>query len=155
MTTTPPDDQELEFECPLCGGTFAIETRWLGHAVECPHCGGEVTLAAEQPDGDAAAEGDFAGDEVVGDEPSEPPVENPLAGIADTPAADADPPTVEKRPSAPPAEPEPPAPAEPAAPLTPEERAALKRRVNAVLAIAGVIILVGTFALLAWLASSR
>lgn len=133
MSEPSPTADELEFECPLCGGRFAIAAQWVGHEVECPHCQRAVQLAVEiEPAGDVQAPA------------------NPLAGIADRSPA----PRVEAPPPEPPIEPRQPAPAR-LAPRTAAERAAIRRRVNLVLAITGAVVLVATFLVLSWLAQPK
>lgn len=128
-----PPAADLEFDCPLCSGAFEISAEWLGHEVECPHCGGAVQLESAE---------------------EEPPPQEAAAELADSTAAEGAievPPQTETA-APPPAEPRTADPAPRPAPLTPAERAALRRRFNAALAIAGALLLVGTFLALSWFA---
>lgn len=150
---------EIEFDCPLCDGAFEVEQRWLGHEVECPHCGGTVELAVE-----SAGESESPAGPPPDEEPSvEEPAPNPFAGIATkpkktkpkTPPTPKKPVATKEQPASPPTPAPPPtAPPQqqPRKPLSPEQRAALRRRFNLILAVSGAVILVSTFLLLSWLA---
>lgn len=168
MSEPTGEADALQFECPLCGGGFEVSAEWLGQEVECPHCGGAVALAAEEPPPARPP------NEPPDAAPDVEPAQSPLASIVELESRRREAafretvelPPLEREPAGvsgiesprlddPPPAPPPPAPAPPLVekpPLTPEERAALRQRVNAILAVAGVIVLVGSFILLSWLA---
>ncbi|MEN1678070.1 MAG: hypothetical protein AAGJ46_00645 [Planctomycetota bacterium] len=148
-------DAELEFECPLCGGAFAIGAEWLGHEVECPHCGHAVELATPEaaadepaiaePPPQPAPSPDPSAEPLVESEP--PPVE---AALEPTPAAAEAPATEPPAPQEP--APAPPAPRPERPPLTKAEREALRKRVNMILAGVFALVLVMVFVVLAIIA---
>lgn len=154
-------DAELQFECPLCQGVFAIGAEWIGHEVECPHCGRGVTLGAAEPQGPEpapAARGsttDEARNDAVDDASKTPPIEPDQSPATESPATQA--PSTQPSPKQPGAIQPKPAPlAETASeapperpPLTKAERATLRRRVNMVLAALGALVLVLVFVVLA------
>ncbi len=136
----PLPASNLEFECPLCGGAFEVAAEWLGHEVECPHCQAGVLLEAE----DSVADG-----------PGPPPPTKTNQQASDERPVDSLPESSTAEVVAPVAQEEPPEQTTPSSPrpeLTRQQKAALRRRFNAILATLGVLLLVGAFVLLSRIA---
>ncbi len=138
---TPPTNDAMEFDCPLCAGAFEASPEMLGQQVECPHCGEVVELPAaqEMPVAQERAEEAAAAPEPFG--PADEPEPEPRAQTPQPPS--------EALAPAPDKQPEPEQEPEPQRPLTRAERAAARKRFNLILAAVGGMILLLAFLVLA------
>jgi endogenous inhibitor of DNA gyrase (YacG/DUF329 family) len=131
--STPPTNDAMEFDCPLCGGAFEASPEMLGEQVECPHCGQVVELPAAQE----------IAEEVVAEPEPTPTLERPEP---EPESLSLSPPTPSVAPAPDPKlEPAP----KPVRPLTRAERAAARKRFNLILAAVGGVILLLAFLVLA------
>jgi len=123
----------IPIRCTACGEAAQIDEAWLGQLVECPHCHQPTpaTLAPLPPSSPPAV-------------PPPPPAMKrvPRPELADV--------VIEPKPAAPkPAEPKPAAPPPKRLPLTRDQRLAIRRRRQLVIAFGGgVILIIALFALL-------